>query len=125
MNQADRMPPGWSSAQLIELAGSLGGGTPPTSDPTFWTDGSIPWVSPKDMKVFEIRDTQDRLSSKALDRLELVPRASVLVVVRSGILARTLPVALNSVPVTINQDMRAFLPVGGILPRYLGPASLL
>lgn len=113
------LPPGWCYSNLEEVARSFGGGTPSKSDPTFWTDGTIPWVSPKDMKTFNVTSSEDRLADKALDRLSLIPAESVLVVVRSGILSRTLPVALNSLPVTINQDMRAFVPEGGVSAQYL------
>ena len=44
---------------------------------------------------------------------------SVLMVIRSGILKHTLPVAINSVPVTINQDMKAFVPDNDILTEFL------
>jgi type I restriction enzyme S subunit len=71
------------------------------------------------MKTFNVASSEDTLASKALDRLSLIPSESVLVVVRSGILSRTLPVALNKVPVTINQDMRAFVPEKGISSTYL------
>jgi type I restriction enzyme S subunit len=113
------LPPDWCSSNLEEVARSLGGGTPSKSDPTFWAGGAIPWVSPKDMKTFNVISSEDTLNEKALDRLSLIPADSVLVVVRSGILSRTLPVALNRLPVTINQDMRAFVPVRGISAKYL------
>jgi type I restriction enzyme S subunit len=103
----------------MNIANALGGGTPPKSDPSYWTDGSIPWVSPKDMKVFLVDATEDAVTTKALDRLTLIPKNSVLVVVRSGILARTLPVAINKAPVTTNQDMRAFVPANGVNSRFL------
>lgn len=79
----------------------------------------MPWVSPKDMKQFLVKGSEDSVTAKALDRLSLISAASVLVVVRSGILSRTLPVAINLVPVTINQDMRAFIPSRSIEPRYV------
>lgn len=97
----------------------MGGSTPSKQDPTFWENGDIPWVSPKDMKTFEIRGSEDKVTQKALARLSLVPEGSVLVVVRSGILSHSLPVAQNHLPVTINQDMRAFVPAKGIDSRYL------
>ncbi len=106
-------------ATVMNIATASGGGTPPKSDPSYWTDGSIPWVSPKDMKVFVIDATEDTVTTKALDRLTEIPKGSVLVVVRSGILARTLPVAINKTPVTINQDMRAFVPASGVNSRFL------
>jgi type I restriction enzyme S subunit len=42
-----------------------------------------------------------------------------LAVVRSGILSRTLPVSINTIPVTINQDMRAISPRVGISAAFL------
>lgn len=119
MSESVDLPPDWCSSNLEEVARSLGGGTPSKSDPTFWAGGAIPWVSPKDMKTFNVISSEDTLNEKALDRLSLIPADSVLVVVRSGILSRTLPVALNRLPVTINQDMRAFVPARGISAKYL------
>jgi type I restriction enzyme S subunit len=40
-------------------------------------------------------------------------------VVRGMILAHTLPVAVNRVPVTINQDMKAIVPKNGLSAEYL------
>ena len=62
------------------------------------------------MKTFDLCSSEDLVTEKALTRLTKIPENSILMVVRSGILARTLPVAINRVPVTINQDMRAFVP---------------
>ena len=113
------MPPGWCAATIVDITTTSGGGTPSKADASYWTDGDLPWVSPKDMKRFLVSGSEDAVTSKALDRLTLVPAQSVLVVVRSGILSRTLPVAINVVPVTINQDMRAFVPSRAVVPRYV------
>ncbi len=65
----------------------VGGGTPSKEKEQFWIDGTIPWVSPKDMKTLKGRD-QDHLSVSALEEtvLKLCPVGTVLIVVRSGIL---------------------------------------
>ena len=114
-----KLPSGWLQSKLSDIAQSLGGGTPSKADPDFWTDGTIPWVSPKDMKVFNLTSSEDKLTPKALDRLSLIPAESVLVVVRSGILSRTFPVAINKQPVTINQDMKALTPLKPELLPFL------
>ena len=44
---------------------------------------------------------------------------SVLTVVRSGILQHSIPVALNMVPVVLNQDMKALLPSERANSRFL------
>ena len=119
MMDAAVLPESWCVATLNDIARPFGGSTPSKSDASFWTDGTVPWVSPKDMKVFELRGSEDLVSEKALARLSLIPEGSILVVVRSGILSRILPVAINHLPVTINQDMRAFVPAPEISARFI------
>jgi type I restriction enzyme S subunit len=114
-------PKGWDCCVLTEVCSSiLGGGTPSKSHPEYFT-GNIPWVSPKDMKSSVISDSIDHITEDAINQstTNLVPENSVLMVIRSGILKHTLPVAINSVPVTINQDMKAFVPNGKITASYL------
>lgn len=86
----------------------VGGGTPNKSNKDYW-NGNIPWVSPKDMKDFYISETEDHISKTAINEssTNLIEEGTVLVVVRSGILKHTLPIAINSKPVTINQDIKA------------------
>jgi len=97
--------------ELGSLCKVVGGGTPSKNQPAFWT-GKIPWVSPKDMSGDEVHDSEDHISEQAIEQsaTSLIPAGSILVVTRSGILKHTLPVAINSVPVTINQDIKAFIP---------------
>jgi type I restriction enzyme S subunit len=98
-----------------------GGGTPSKANPDFWDNGDIPWVSPKDMKTFELHDSQDKITAKAINAspVKLVPAGSVLMVVRSGILAHTFPVAIAKTAVTLNQDMKAITPNPGLSPEFL------
>lgn len=103
---------GWQKVLITEVCHAiLGGGTPSKSHPEYFT-GSIPWVSPKDMKSLVINDSIDHITEEAIahSTTNLVPANSVLMVIRSGILKHTLPVAVNSLPVTVNQDMKAFVP---------------
>jgi type I restriction enzyme S subunit len=73
------------------------------------------------MKVDVIGDTEDFITSDAVvnSATKLVDENSILMVVRSGILKHTFPVALSDRDVTINQDMRALTPLDGIEARYL------
>jgi len=111
-------------ARLRDLGDWSGGNTPSKANAAYWTNGTIPWVSPKDMKVDEITSSEDRVSEAALKegRVSLVPKGSVLVVTRSGILSHTLPVAVTKTPVTINQDLKALTPKRGVLPQYVAHA---
>ncbi|MCK1818892.1 restriction endonuclease subunit S [Streptomyces sp. XM83C] len=115
------LPPGWARATLGELGEWFGGGTPSKKRPEFWTDGTIPWLSPKDMGPDILAATQDLIHESALDAspVKLVPAGSVALVVRSGILERKVPVAYVPFDVTLNQDMKAVVPHHGIDGRWL------
>jgi type I restriction enzyme S subunit len=106
---------------LGEMGHWFGGGTPSKARADFWTNGDIPWVSPKDMKTPKIHDAQDHITEAAVkgSSTSLVPAGSVLVVVRSGILKHTLPVAITEREVALNQDLKAITPNENVLPEYL------
>ncbi|MFA7484218.1 MAG: restriction endonuclease subunit S, partial [Vulcanimicrobiota bacterium] len=114
------IPAHWEIIPLGYRVSMQGGSTPSKQDERFW-GGDIPWVSPKDMKRFEIDDTIDKLTSDALEAtsIRLIEPGATLVVVRGMILARKLPVGLSVVPCTINQDMKAIVPGKGLDARYL------
>jgi type I restriction enzyme S subunit len=113
-------PTCWPAIPLARLFDACGGATPDKSNNEFW-DGTIPWVSPKDMKRSVIAASEDHVTEKALaeTRLPLIPAGRVLVVVRGMILAHSLPVASTSVDVTINQDMKALCPRPGVSAGFL------
>ena len=115
------IPAHWETGLPIKyLVKMTGGMTPSTSNPLYW-DGEIPWVSPKDMKHSELFDTENHITWQALDEtgLSLIEEGSVLMVVRGMILSHSFPVAINRVPVVLNQDMKALKPVQGLSPEYL------
>ena len=104
-----QLPKGWAWARLTALGEFCGGKTPSTQRATFW-DGDIPWITPKDMKQLRLSSSEDKVTQLAVDDgLILVPPHSVLIVVRSGILRRAVPTAVNEVTTTINQDLKALV----------------
>jgi type I restriction enzyme S subunit len=114
------LPRGWEWARLIKLGHELGGGTPSKSNPAYWK-GSIPWISPKDMKRDYLVNSIDCVSEKAVNEtsIKIIPEKSILFVVRGMILDHSFPVAINDVPVTINQDMKALICSNLFLPYLL------
>jgi len=97
-----------------------GGGTPSKANPAFW-NGEIPWVSPKDMKCWDIEDAEDKITPDAIkgSATNLIPRNSILIVNRSGILKHTLPVGITRRPVAINQDLKALICGPRSHPEYI------
>jgi type I restriction enzyme S subunit len=114
------LPSGWDFAPLRYLVRSESGATPDKSKHDYWA-GDIPWISPKDMKVESIGDSEDHVTELALQNSSLtkVSVGSVLLVVRGMILAHSVPVALTTASVTINQDMKALTCSGRLEPRFL------
>ncbi|EGQ8101063.1 restriction endonuclease subunit S [Vibrio sp. TRT 21S02] len=113
------LPSGWEWCRLGQIGYDLGGGTPSKSNSKYW-DGEIPWVSPKDMKVDFIESAIDTVTEKAIKEttIKLIPKNSLLMVVRGMILAHSFPVALTNKDVVINQDMKALV-FSNIDPHYL------
>lgn len=113
----------WPHVPLRELVTVRGGGTPAKTNAAYW-DGAIPWISPKDMKVREIFDSADHISTAATTETaaKLIDRGAVLIVVRGMILAHTAPTAVLRVPAAINQDMKALVPDERLSPEYLSLA---
>lgn len=114
------VPEHWETTKLRYITSLRGGSTPSKAEDAFW-DGEIPWVSPKDMKRDEITDAEDHVTPHALAHtgLDLLPPPLVLMVVRGMILLHSFPVALATVPITINQDMKAITPCARVDARFL------
>ena len=114
------VPEHWEVRKLKRAVGFSGGGTPSKANALFW-NGHIPWVSPKDMRTSLIRDAADHITEEAIkaSATSVVKPGAVLMVVRSGILRRTIPVAINIVNVALNQDMKALRPKAGLVNDYL------
>nr|WP_281354762.1 restriction endonuclease subunit S [Rhodovulum strictum] len=111
----------WPVFRLKHLAKLQGGGTPSKDREAYWTNGDIPWVSPKDMKRRVIADTEDYITEEAVreSATSFVKAGSPLIVARSGILRHSLPVAISGTRVTLNQDMKAFHVGRRLLPEFL------
>lgn len=111
----------WPTEPLRDLGVWSGGGTPSKSRSDFWEDGDVPWLSPKDMGPESLVDTRDHITKSAVagSAVRLLGPNAVAVVVRSGILERTIPVALVPFATTLNQDMKALECRPGIDPRWV------
>jgi type I restriction enzyme S subunit len=120
LSRQPEMPAHWQTRKLRHCGRIMGGMTPSMAEQSFW-DGGIPWASPKDMKRHVLDSTAMTVSEAALHQtpLKLVPKRSVLIVVRGMILARRVPIARTAVDMTINQDIKAIVPCGDIDPGFL------
>lgn len=106
---------------LREIGTWYGGGTPSKARSEFWEEGSIPWISPKDMGKPIVDNSEDYITEAAIKEssTKLIPANSIAIVVRSSILDKYLPSALIPVPATFNQDMKIVITHGNILPGFI------
>jgi type I restriction enzyme S subunit len=96
----------------------VGGGTPPRQVPSYWK-GNIPWASVKDFpeQAGFITDTQEHISAAGLNASasNLIPAGTPLVCTRMAVGRAAMP----SVPMAINQDVKALFPAAGVSAAYL------
>ena len=111
----------WEVKRLDELGLWTGGMTPSMRNPDYWQSGTVPWISSGDVKSVRLTATGFAISDYAVKQraATLIPAKSLVLVTRSGILRKYLPVAMNMIPMTINQDIKALLPNGFVFPEYL------
>jgi type I restriction enzyme S subunit len=113
-------PKKFITVKVKDITKFMSGGTPSKQNMEYW-EGSFPWVSPKDMKVNYISDSIDHISESVFNETSLkkVPVNSILVVVRGMILVHTFPLAITTKEVSINQDIKALIINGNILPEFI------
>jgi type I restriction enzyme S subunit len=104
-----KLPGGWGWTRLGEVGYWTGGGTPSKQKKSYWTNGNVLWVSPKDMKTKLIVDTEDKITKNSIlnSSAKWICEDSILFVVRSGIIKRVLPIALAGKNLTTNQDLQS------------------
>lgn len=108
----------WPMVRLGDLGSFFGGHTPSTKEPKFW-NGTIPWVSSQEVKVDELFDTERKLTKAGAADLVLFDAGTLLMVMRSGVLAHTFPISIARTVCTVNQDIKAMKVGKRITSEYL------
>ncbi len=112
---------GSQNMKLKDLGIWKGGGTPSKANSSFWNNGTILWITPKDMKDLFLSNSIDKITKSAVQNSSaiLIPKNSILIVTRSGILRRLLPISSNSVETTVNQDLKVLIPNDKVNFKFL------
>jgi type I restriction enzyme S subunit len=109
LDESVQTPYGWAALPLgCVIASNTGGGTPSKQNPGYW-NGPIPWASVKDIQSEKfLNETIDSITEAGLQNSSsnLIPPNRLIVVTRMGLGK----LAINSIPVAINQDLRAIEP---------------
>ena len=110
--------------ELESLGKLASGNTPSKSNPDYW-NGTIPWITAKDLKSFEISTSLDKITHSAvINGAKLAPPGSVLILVRGMGLFKGIPVGLAKTELAFNQDVKAFVPNKGVEGRFVSYALM-
>ncbi len=105
--------------RLKDLGRWRSGGTPPRERREMW-EGSLPWLSAKDINRDELHEPTVFLTeAAAAAHSRVVPAGSVLLIVRGMSLVHGLPVVLADRRVAFNQDLRALEVDRRLDPRFV------
>ena len=116
------MATNWKTKRLQDCATWFSGGTPKKSNSAFW-DGEIPWISAKSLTDFFVFDSDDKVTEAAIGYgTRMVPKNSILFVVRGMSLKTEFRVGITTRAVSFNQDVKALVPIEGIEPDFLAYA---
>ncbi|MGE0750811.1 MAG: restriction endonuclease subunit S [Variibacter sp.] len=110
----DGLPDGWSRTPLLDHARLISGGTPKTSEPTYW-DGDLLWASAKDVSQCPDRfliTTERTITQSGLEEsaTRLVSKFATVVVARGATTGRH---CLFGREMAMNQTCYALQSVGG------------
>lgn len=111
---------GWVEKCLGDVCSFSSGGTPSKANSSYW-NGTIPWISGRDMKSERLSDAVLHISQEAVDdsSTRIAPTGALLVLVRGMGLAHGAQIAELMAPCAFNQDIRAIHPDREVLSRYL------
>ncbi len=97
----------------------LSGGTPMTSNPSYW-NGTIPWISAASLQSFGIQDSDRRVTEAGASHgTRMVQEGAVIFVVRGMSLKSEFRVGVTRCRVAFGQDCKAIIPRLGVDAAFL------
>lgn len=118
-SELGRIPKGWRVVGLGDTGKWVSGGTPSKDEASYW-NGDIPWFSAKSMGQLWLSDSEQRLTKSGAERgSRLVPRRTVLFIVRGMSLANEWRIGLTTREAALNQDLKGIVDDGRALPELL------
>ena len=113
-----KLPEGWETVTVGEIAEVIGGGTPSSKVDEYW-GGSIPWLTPKDLSGYDFRRVKSGKrnitdSGLANSSARLLPKNTVLVTSRAPIGY----VAIADNEIATNQGFKSLILNDGYNPDF-------
>ncbi|WP_246892514.1 restriction endonuclease subunit S [Achromobacter xylosoxidans] len=115
------VPESWEFDSLGTHHTVVSGGTPPRSNSSFWTGGTIPWVKTTEVNYCVISETEEHITPRGLENsaAKMLPVGTLLMAMYGQGVTRG-KVAILGIEATCNQACAAITPKNdAVLPRYL------
>jgi type I restriction enzyme S subunit len=117
-----QVPSMWDMTTLGTAGKWLSGGTPRTTDSSYW-GGEIPWVSSKSLTKFRMRDSERRVTELgAANGTRIVEAGAILMVVRGMSLKSEFRMGVAQRRMAFGQDCKALIARADIDPTFLAYA---
>ncbi len=113
------IPDTWLWVRLVDIGDIVGGGTPKTSEVSFWENGTISWITPADMRGLGkyVSCGMRKITNAGLEKssARLLPKGTVIYSSRAPI--GYIAIALNEL--CTNQGFKSVIPFNVELSEYL------
>ena len=109
-SEVGEIPEGWEVSEIGKEVDAVGGATPSTNEPTYWSGGRHHWVTPRDLSKLispVLLETDRRITDAGVEKISsgLLPVGTVLLSSRAPIGY----LAVAAVPTAINQGFIAMI----------------
>lgn len=114
----NKLPEGWASTSLGELATWGSGGTPSRNQPHFY-QGHIPWIKSGELNSRYVTETEEKISEAALNSssAKIFPAGSVAIAMYGATIGKT---AILGIRAATNQACAVGTPTEGLIqPEFL------
>ena len=111
------IPEGWKIGTLTDVIKLMPGGTPKTSEPLYWDNGTIPFFSPKDVNGVYCFTTEKHITETGLNKCSsnLYPKDTIFITCR-GTVGK---VCLAACDMAMNQSNYAIKAIDGYSQYYV------
>lgn len=111
------IPEGWKVGRLTDVIKLMPGGTPKTSEPLYWDNGTIPFFSPKDVNGVYCFATEKHITETGLNKCSsnLYPKDTIFITCR-GTVGK---ICLAACDMAMNQSNYAIKAIDGYSQYYV------
>lgn len=116
-SELGKIPEGWKVGRLTDVIKLMPGGTPKTSEPLYWDNGTIPFFSPKNVNGVYCFATEKHITETGLNKCSsnLYPKDTIFITCR-GTVGK---VCLAACDMAMNQSNYAIKAIDGYSQYYI------